>query len=414
MATTSAPPSSAPQVRRPNWGYQTSLWQIGQPSFWLFMLLLAACGLIIALFQVGFLGMTPLGWVLSWFLLMIYAVPVFILVYVLDLYEREPASLIVAALLWGALAATTMSIIGNQGWALVVFDLLDFDTASRWVAALTAPFVEEITKGAGIVLIYLIARREVDDVMDGFVYGAMVGLGFTLIEDVFYFVSQFGGTFEGILQGFYVRVVAGGLYGHVLYSGLFGMGVAYFVSRRQEASFGKRFGIAAALIAAAMFAHFLWNSPLLDFYPQQLESLVDYVQVIAATAVKGIPFLLFLILMIALARRREHRWLRAALATEAGRDGIQEPELATLENPSARRRARRDMARRHGPLVGHTVKRLQKAQINLAMVATRVDRDDHPDLIRQRQYCKALRDWILAYTGAARPIPPAPGPQHTA
>jgi RsiW-degrading membrane proteinase PrsW (M82 family) len=410
MATTPAPPPSAPHIRRPHWGYQTSLWQIGQPSFWLFLVLLLGGGLIIALFQAGFVGMTPLGWVLSWLLLLIYAVPVFIFIYVLDLYEREPVSLIISALLWGALAATTMSIFGNQGWALVVFDLLDFDTASRWVAALTAPFVEEVTKGMGVILIYLIARREVDDVMDGFVYGALVGLGFTIIEDVFYFVNQFGGTFEGVLQGFYVRVVASGLYGHVLYSGLFGIGVAYFVSRRQEASFGKRFWVAAALIVAAMFAHFLWNSPLLDFYPQQLESPVDYLQVIAATAVKGIPFLLFLVLMIALARRREHRWLRAALATEVGREGIQEPELATLENPSARRRARRELARQYGPTVGHTVKRLQRAQINLAMVATRVHQDDHPDLIRQRQYCKALRDWILAYTGAARPAPPAGGP----
>jgi protease PrsW len=410
VATFQAPPPSEPQISQPRWGYQTSLWQIGQPSFWLFLLLLVGCGLVIVLLQAGFLGMTPLGWVLSWLLLLIYAVPVFIFVYVLDLYEREPVSLIVAALLWGALAATTMSILGNQGWALVVFDVLDFETATRWVAALTAPFVEEITKGMGVVLIYLMARREVDDVMDGFVYGAMAGLGFTIIEDVFYFVNQFGGTFEGVLQGFYVRVVAGGLYGHVLYSGLFGIGVAYFVSRRQEASFWRRFAVAAALIAAAIFAHFLWNSPMLDFFPQQLESVVDYLQVITATAVKGIPFLLFLILMIALARRREHRWLRAALATELGKEGIQEQELATLQSPSARRRARREMAARYGATVGHTVKRLQRAQINLAMVATRVQQEHHPDLIRQRRYCKALRDWILAHTGAARPAAPAGGP----
>jgi protease PrsW len=409
MATAPPVPSGL-RIRRPHWGYQTSVWQIGQPSFWLFLLLLVGCGLVILLLQAGFLGMTPLGWLVSWLLLLIYAVPVFILVYLLDLYEREPASLIVAAILWGALAATTMSIIGNQGWALVVFDILDFDTASRWVAALTAPFVEEITKGMGIVLIYLIARREMDDVMDGFVYGAMVGLGFTVIEDVFYFVNQFGGTLEGVVQGFYVRVVASGLYGHVLYSGLFGIGVAYFTSRREEATLGKRLLVAALLIVAAMGAHFLWNSPLLDFFPDQLESGTDYFQVIAATSVKGIPFLLFLVLMVGLARRREHRWLRAALATEVGRGGIQEQELATLESPSARRRARREMARRYGSTVGHTVKRLQRAQVNLAMVATRVNQHDHPDLVRQRQYCQALRDWLLAYAGAVRPAPPATAP----
>jgi RsiW-degrading membrane proteinase PrsW (M82 family) len=45
-----------------------------------------------------------------------------------------------------------------------------------------------------VILIYLIARDEMDDMMDGFVYGAMVGLGFALIEDVFYFIAIFGGT----------------------------------------------------------------------------------------------------------------------------------------------------------------------------------------------------------------------------
>jgi len=29
--------------------------------------------------------------------------------------------------------------------------------------------------------------------VDGFVYGAMVGLGFAVVENVFYFVGQFGG-----------------------------------------------------------------------------------------------------------------------------------------------------------------------------------------------------------------------------
>ena len=39
---------------------------------------------------------------------------------------------------------------------------------------------------------------------------------------------------SGILQGFFVRVVASGLYSHVLYTGLVGMGIGYFVSRRQR------------------------------------------------------------------------------------------------------------------------------------------------------------------------------------
>jgi protease PrsW len=235
-----------------------------------------------------------------------------------------------------------------------------------------------------------------------------VGLGFTVIEDVFYFVNQFGGEVGGVLKGFFVRVVASGLYGHVLYTGLFGIGVAYFVSRRGQTSLGRRLAIAALFILAGMFAHFLWNSPLLNFYPEQgLQDAGDYLQVILATTVKGLPFLLFVLLMIGLARRREHRWFRAALATEVGREGIHPDELRVLESPAARRRSRREMARRAGPLAAQTLKRLQQAQINLAMVATRVHQEDHPDLVRQRQYCQALREWLVAY--ATGPRSPAQG-----
>lgn len=405
-ATPPASPTALPH--RPHWGYQTSLWQVRQPAFWVFIVILALALVFSLLLQANFAGLTPSGWVLSWVLLLIYAVPMFVLVYGLDLYEREPLSLVIGALLWGAFAATSLSILANQGWALVVLDMFSVETATDWVAALTAPFTEEILKGVGVVLIYLIARREIDDVLDGFVYGAMVGLGFTVIEDVFYFVNQFGGEVGGVLQGFFVRVVASGLYGHVLYTGLFGIGVAYFVSRRGEASLGRRLAIAALFILAGIFAHFLWNSPLLNFYPKQgLQDAGDYLQVILATTVKGLPFLLFVLLMIGLARRREHRWFRAALATEVGREGIHPDELRVLESPAARRRSRREMARRAGPLAAQTLKRLQKAQINLAMVATRVHQDDHPDLVRQRQYCQALREWLLAY--ATGPRSPAQG-----
>jgi RsiW-degrading membrane proteinase PrsW (M82 family) len=414
MTTVPSPPpqpAPAPLPRRPHWGYQTSLWQIGQPAFWVFIVILAAGIVFSIVLQANFAGLTPGGWVLSWVLLMIYAVPVFVFVYALDLYEREPLSLVIGALLWGAFAATTLSILANQGWGLVVLDLFSFETATQWVAALTAPFTEEILKGVGVVLIYLIARREIDDVLDGFVYGAMVGLGFTVIEDVFYFVNQFGGEIGGVLQGFFVRVIASGLYGHVLYSGLFGIGVAYFVSRRREASLGKRLGVTALFILAGMFAHFLWNSPLLNLYPSEgLQDVGDYLQVIVATTVKGLPFLGFVALMIGLARRREHRWLRAALEGEVGREGLHPDELGVLESPPAKRRTRREMGRRSGPLAAQTLKRLQGAQINLAMVATRTHDPQHPDLVRQRQYCKALRDWLIAYAGPARnSAQPAPG-----
>jgi RsiW-degrading membrane proteinase PrsW (M82 family) len=407
-----ATPAPAEPPHRPHWGYQTSLWQVRQPAFWLFAVLLAITTIFSIIIQASFADLTPGGWVLSWVLLALYAVPVVIAILALDLYEREPLSLQIGAFLWGAFAATSMSIFANQGWGLALIDWLGIDFAGRWAPALTAPFTEEITKGVGVILIYLIARREIDDLMDGFVYGALIGLGFTIVEDVFYFVNVFGGDPGGVLQGFFVRVIASGLYGHVLYSGLFGMGVAYIVSRRRDTSAGKRLRVAALLIGVGIFAHFLWNSPWLDLYPTgELDTVGKYLQVILATAVKGLPFLGVLALMLGLARRREHRWLRSALANEVGKEGLHADELAVLESPPARRRARREMTARAGSQAAGVLKNLQKAQINLAMVATRVHQEDHPDLVRQRRYCKSLRDWLAAYVPQGPSPPPAATPR---
>jgi RsiW-degrading membrane proteinase PrsW (M82 family) len=414
MAAT-APPAQGPAPVRPSWGYHVSLWQWRRPAFWFYAVIMAGSLIASLILQLNFVGLSPVGWLLSWFLLLIYAVPVFIFVYVLDLYEREPLSLVFGALLWGGFAAVALSLLAQTGWDSVISSLLG-QNATEWSSAVSAPITEEVTKGAGVIFIYLIAREEMDDIMDGFVYGAMAGLGFTVIEDIFYFVGVFGGTPGGVLEGFFFRVIGGGLYGHPLYTGLFGIGVAYFVSRRREATTGQRILVAGGLIFLSMFAHFLWNSPLLYFYPETLSSVGDYLQVIFATAVKGMPFLAFLILMIVLARRREHRWLRAALQSEVGLQGLHHDELVTLEHPKLRRAAVKRMRANSGPVAADTLKRLQKAHIDLAMIRSRVDEDDHPDLVRQRAYIESLRNWLVQATGhrgstLAWNIPVQPGAQ---
>ena len=262
-----------------------------QPAFWLFVLVVGLTGAVAIAEQSLFRSISPGGWALSWLLLALYGLPVALVVYLLDLYEREPVPLLAAAFVWGAVAATTLSAIGNAGWGLAVARLGGPEFAARWTAALTAPFVEELLKGCGVVLIYLIARDEVDDVMDGFAYGAICGLGFAIAEDVVYFMAVFGGQPGDVLRGFWLRVVASGLYGHVLYTGLVGMAVGIVVSRRAPEPLRHRLGVAAGLCALAAFAHFLWNSPLLTLFPAEPWSDLDYLLVVLATAVKGLPLL---------------------------------------------------------------------------------------------------------------------------
>ncbi len=372
-----------------------------EPAFWLYLVLVVLTGLVAIAEQGVYRRISPTGWVLSWVLLLLYSLPVFLLIYALDLYEREPVSLVVASLVWGAVAATTLSGLANAGWGLVVAELGGPAFASRWTAALTAPFVEETLKGLGVVLVYLIARDEFDDMMDGFVYGAICGLGFAVVEDVIYFMGVFGGSTAGVLRGFFVRVVASGIYSHVLYTGLVGMGIGYFVSRRETRPFARRLGVLAGLCALAVFGHLVWNSPWLDLFPAQPWSGAEWLMIPVATTIKGIPLLAFVVLALWLARRRERRWLTSALRDEVDGGAITPEELEVLLDPSRRREARRTMRRRAGPRAATLLHRLQREQVNLAMVRDRVAADDDPALLRQRAQCRSLRDALEAIPGAA-------------
>ena len=247
-------------------------------------------------------------------------------------------------------------------------------------------------------MIYLIARPEFDDLMDGFVYGAMIGLGFSVVEDVDYFINAFGGSLGGVLDGFVVRVLAGGLYGHVLYAGLSGIGLAYFVTRRGEQTLARRTLVAAGLLLIAMAAHFVWNAPF----------VWDTLPLFAATAVKGVPFLLVLVVALRLARRRENRWLAMALETELGGPGLTREEMDALRDASHRRAARRRMRHAAGRDAERRLKALQRAQIDLAMVGSRVSDPGDPELDRQRARIQSLRDDLWSMPGATDALGIAP------
>ena len=50
--------------------------------------------------------------------------------------------------------------------------------AAQWGQAVSGAAVEELVKVAGVVSIALVAPGHINGMVDGFVYGALVGLGF--------------------------------------------------------------------------------------------------------------------------------------------------------------------------------------------------------------------------------------------
>ena len=410
MSASVAPTSPGQSSSAPRWGVQASLIQPRQPAFWLFLALLGIGGYLF-LNEQSIFSQLPTALALSWGLVLIYAVPVFVLVYRLDLFEREPKLMLAAALIWGGVIAVSLAGYANDAWLSVLGKIAPADFTSDWGAAVVAPVTEEILKLTGVVCLFLIVPAEFDGVMDGFVYGAMVGLGFTVVEDVSYFIqatAAFGGADQAgpVLDTFLIRIVAGGLYSHVLFAGLTGMGFAYFVTRRQE-SFRKRLFVFGALVVAGAGAHFVWDSPwmasVLDIAPgTDKPSTFQWIQY---GGLKGLPFLALLVLMVVFATRSEEKNFRAIVAGEPDPQVITEAEIKSLGSLWSRRRARSAARRLRGPQGSKLTGQLQSAQVEYSMIRSRVDTLTDPALDAQRLKIRAIRAQIGAVPFVPVPVP---------
>jgi hypothetical protein len=194
-----------------------------------------------------------------------------------------------------------------------------------------------------------------------------------------------------VIGSFLLRVGAGGLYSHVLFTGLTGMGFAYLVAQR-GVGLPKRLGGAALLVAAGFAAHAVWNSPVVDFVLNTSSSAdPSILQWIAWASLKGLPFLLLLVVMVRLATRSEERNYRAIVAGEPDPMVVTDDEMRSLGSIWARRSARRTAGRAHGSVAARLVGMLQAAQIEYAMIRSRSDSLADPELDSQRLKIRRLR-----------------------
>lgn len=361
-----------------------------QPAYWVFGLLVLAGLSLVGLEQISYLTAYPAAWFFSILLLAAVAVPVGIIIYRFDQFEPEPASLIVVAVVWGAIVALSFSAIVNSLFLNFLQQHLSSQQVNSWGAALVAPIDEEFYKGAGLVMIFLIVRQEINSLMDGLVYGAMIGLGFQVMENVQYFVhaaAQSGGSGIGaVIETFFVRVLLAGLYSHMLFTGLLGFGFAYFITRKGTESWGKRAGIFTLFIVASWAAHFVWNSPWLDSLQQNGVGAF-----VVTLVIKGLPFLALLVIMAVVARRRETEAFSRLMAEEVGGDVVTQEEFQVLRSGRRRRQVVRSVKRQKGPVAAKTAKRLMREQMNLALFHSKVDLPGHPAIEMQRDKIRHLK-----------------------
>ena len=100
-------------------------------------------------------------------------------------YNREKWKPIIVCFLWGATIAIVASIILELilGISLAIsFD--DGNILGLVTAIIIAPFAEELTKP--LALRTKTVKKELDELEDGLIYGAVAGLGFSATENLLY------------------------------------------------------------------------------------------------------------------------------------------------------------------------------------------------------------------------------------
>jgi protease PrsW len=358
------------------------------------LLLLGAAGIVVAVV----IGGGPKAAALAFGLAAVPVGPLIACYLWLDRYEPEPLRYLMVALGWGAVVATAAAL------ALELFVHAAFHTSDAITGGVVAPFIEEGLKGAFLVIILVLRRREIDGPLDGVVYAGMVGIGFAFTENVLYYTAAYLGTLEPLKDMPHGAAVAGGVFffrgviapfAHPLFTAATGIGVglAAVTSRRWVRLVAP---VAGYLTAVAL--HAAWNSSVLiggvgGFFAVYLLGMLPVFGL-------AVGFALWI-------RHREGRVLTAALY-DCARLGLLNPGevrwIASLRDRAAARRYARHL---RGAPTARAVKEYQQAATELGFLHHRIARGSAPPgaARRERELWLRMLSW--------RPfvvLPPLPAP----
>jgi RsiW-degrading membrane proteinase PrsW (M82 family) len=332
-------------------------------------------------------------------------VGIFLLVNFMDRYEHEPWFLRLAAFLWGAIIAIPPALFIEGNIDKILQNLLDPNTTNEVLRialqGLNAGITEETIKGLGLLLLFFVLRDEFDDVVDGIIYGALIGAGFAMVENFRYFALDSKNFLVFLIVG---RIILGWL-GHSTFIACFGAALGYVRYTRVR---WKQIVIPLLgfLIAVGMHAFF----DFVDFQASAAirnsggnQAVVNY----ALIAIVGNylpPFLAQLGLLYILIRGLAHETaiIREFLADEVSDGIVSVGEYALLQNSFQRTHAERQVFRRSGYKQWLRVKDLYQTEIGLAFRKWHVSMGDKPKLgylqpeDAYRQRVKRLRKEIRA------------------
>lgn len=276
----------------------------------------------------------------------------------IDRWEPEPRSGLIFAFLWGAGMSVLLALVFNYNvTAAAVSAGQPANQTEFFYTVAGAPFIEEVGKGLGVLLIFIVGRRFFDGPVDGIVYAATIAGGFAFTENIQYFGLQIAtaGGFDGSVgEIFFIRGILSP-FAHVMFTSLTGLFIGLAARR---GSVLLSIGAFVVGLIPAILLHAFWNGVLFfiyDFYAYYLLVQVP----MFAIAVAGV-FLL---------RRSEAKMTQRHLAEYAAAGWLNADEVNTLGTPAGRRLARR-WARSAG--LGKVMNEYIKDATHLAFTRNRI------------------------------------------
>lgn len=250
----------------------------------------------------------------------------------LDRYEKEPLWLLALAFLWGAVPAAIISVFLEMALDAPIAALggesLLADLAS---VSISAPVIEESAKGIALIILVLLFQRELDDVLDGIVYGAMIGFGFAFSENLFAYLYPILSQ-EGLASGLttaWMRTIVFG-FNHAFWTGITGAAVGY---ARLSRSWVQRLLVPLGGWSVAVLFHAIHNAGATLVRQTFCLSL----GVSLAVDWGGLLLLLGIALMVL---RKERQWIERGLVEEVRRGALSPQEYDLLRNAGQRMRVR--------------------------------------------------------------------------
>lgn len=303
-------------------------------------------------------------------------IPLFIWV---DRLEAEPTRLLWFAFLWGALVSTLGALILNE-LGVAFFAGVHGDPIVLG-AVVVAPLTEEFFKGLGVLLIFLMARREFNGVTDGIVYAGIVAAGFAFVENIIYLGQMYLDAGAPGLVGIFIMRCLVSPFAHPMFTVCTGLALGLIAHRRRLSSIW----IVLLGYAGAVFLHALFNYSAVAASENYL-LLFGVVQV---------PLFIGFIVLLVWARRRESRILRDTL-TGYGMAGWYTPaEVAMLASPGERRRARSWAKGVGGKQAERAMEAFQDESGELAMVRKHLNHDGPDPVWLDRE--RRILDTITAH-----------------